>query len=132
MKNLTKNIIIIIGMLILLILMFTTNTHAVGDEPIKLATGIINPSDYKPEDLQTDDVSIVTEKANTIIDYIGIIGIIVTVVSLIVLGIKYMVGSIEEKADYKKSMIPYLVGVFMFFAVTQILLIIYKFVEQFI
>ena len=131
MKRLTQNIIIVIAMLILIILMFTTNTYAIGNETIKLASGVINPSDYKPTDLEDDDVSIVTEKANTIIDYIGVIGIIVTVATLIVLGIKYMVGSIEEKADYKKSMIPYLVGVFVFFAITQILSIVYTFVEQF-
>ena len=28
----------------------------------------------------------------------------------VVLGIKYMVGSVEEKAEYKKMLIPYLAG----------------------
>ena len=39
------------------------------------------------------------------------IGIIVAVIVLLVLGIKYMMGSASEKAEYKKTMIPYLVGI---------------------
>ncbi|MEI3401230.1 MAG: hypothetical protein V8R51_02250 [Clostridia bacterium] len=38
------------------------------------------------------------------------VGIVLSVVILIILGIKYMMGSAEEKAEYKKTMIPYLIG----------------------
>lgn len=38
-----------------------------------------------------------------------------------ILGIKYMTGSLEEKAEYKKSMIPYLIGVAIFFSLSTIL-----------
>ena len=131
MKKSIKIMTIINIIFIVLILIFPANTFAVESKQIKIATGIINPNDFKPDDLQTEDVDVITEKANTIIDYIGMIGIIVTIVSLMLIGIKYMMGSVEEKADYKKSMIPYLVGVFVFFAITQILSIIYTFVEQF-
>ena len=57
----------------------------------------------------------------TIIEVIRVIGIIVTVISLMLLGIKYMTGSVEEKADYKKTMIPYLIGVVIFFSLSTIL-----------
>ena len=46
-------------------------------------------------------------------NYTGIIqyiGIILAVIILIILGIKYMVGSIEQKAEYKKTMMPYIIG----------------------
>lgn len=47
------------------------------------------------------------------------VGIVLSVVILIILGIKYMMGSAEEKAEYKKTMIPYLVGAaFIFLAPT--------------
>lgn len=32
-----------------------------------------------------------------------------------------MVGSIEEKAEYKKSMIPYIIGVVLLFSVSGVL-----------
>ena len=48
------------------------------------------------------------------------VGIVLAVVILMILGIKYMVGSAEEKADYKKSMIPYLVGAVVLFGASAI------------
>lgn len=41
---------------------------------------------------------------------VTIIGYAMAIIILIAMGIKYMTGSIEEKAGYKKSMIPYFVG----------------------
>ena len=49
----------------------------------------------------------------------------VAVVILLVLGIKYMMGSAEEKAEYKKSMIPYIVGAVLIFASTTIVGVVY-------
>ena len=42
-----------------------------------------------------------------------------------------MLGSVEERADYKKTMIPYLIGAFMVFTVSLIPQIIFKFMEKF-
>lgn len=39
------------------------------------------------------------------------IGIGISVIVLLIIGIKYMMGSVEEKAEYKKSMLPYIIGV---------------------
>ena len=38
------------------------------------------------------------------------IAIIVAVISLSILGVKYMVGSVEEKASYKEKLIPIAIG----------------------
>ena len=46
----------------------------------------------------------------TIVTIMQTVGIVVAVVILLILGIKYMIGSAEEKAEYKKTMIPYIVG----------------------
>ena len=59
-------------------------------------------------------------KIKPIIGVITTIGIIASVITLIILGIKYMVGSIEEKAEYKKSMVPYLIGAFFVFSVSTV------------
>lgn len=55
-----------------------------------------------------------------IVGIITTIGIIVAVVVLLVLGIKYMMGSAAEKAEYKKTMIPYLVGAVLIFGASAI------------
>ena len=65
---------------------------------------------------------------NQIITVVSVAGSIVSVVVLIVLGIKYMMGSAEEKADYKKSMIPYLVGAILIFAASALAQVVYQFV----
>lgn len=59
------------------------------------------------------------------------IGVVTSVVGLIVIGIKYMLGSVEEKADYKKTMIPYIVGCFLVFTVSLIPQLIYIIMSNF-
>ena len=62
-----------------------------------------------------------------IIGAIQAIGSLVSVGILVVLGIKYMMGSAEEKAEYKKTMIPYLIGAVMVFMASNIAGAVYKF-----
>ena len=54
-------------------------------------------------------------------------GVVVAVVILLVLGIKYMMGSAEEKAEYKKSMLPYLIGALVLFGASTIANVVYEF-----
>ena len=63
---------------------------------------------------------------NQIITVVSVAGSIVSVIVLIVLGIKYMIGSAEEKAEYKKTMIPYIVGAVLIFAGTSLVRVIYS------
>ena len=55
------------------------------------------------------------------------IGIGVAVIILVVVGIKYMMGSAEEKAEYKKTMIPYVVGAVLIGAASTIANAVYTF-----
>lgn len=64
-------------------------------------------------------------KINKIIVVIQVVASVTSVAVLIALGIKYMVGSIEEKAEYKRTMIPYLVGAIMVFGITNITSFLY-------
>lgn len=61
---------------------------------------------------------------NIIIGAIRVVGVVVLVATLMIIGIKYMTGSVSEKAEYKKTMIPYLVGAFVFLALTQLIAVI--------
>lgn len=61
---------------------------------------------------------------NKLIGVLQQIGSIVSVIALVAMGIKYMVGSVEEKAEYKKTMIPYVIGAVLVFATTNVLAIV--------
>jgi type IV secretory pathway VirB2 component (pilin) len=72
----------------------------------------------------------VSNLGKTIVSITQTIGIVVAVVVLLVLGIKYMIGSAEQKAEYKKTMIPYIVGAVLIFAATTIVTVIYNISTQ--
>ena len=72
-------------------------------------------------------VSKITEVGNNIIGVLQTVGIVVSVIILIVLGLKYMMGSAEEKAEYKKTMIPYIVGAALIFAASVLAQVVYQF-----
>jgi len=68
-----------------------------------------------------------TNLGNQVIGIIQVVGIIISVAVLMILGIKYMMGSAEEKAEYKKTFIPYIVGAIILFAAAAFAQVIYNF-----
>ncbi len=74
----------------------------------------------------TGTEAILKDKGNSAVKIISTIGVIISVIMLIVLGIKYMLGSTEEKAEYKKSLMPYTIGAGLLFAASSIAQIIYE------
>ena len=69
----------------------------------------------------------VTSFGQNIMGVVQVAGVVIAVIVLMVLGIKYMMGSAEEKAEYKKTMIPYLVGAILIFAASTIANVVYQF-----
>ena len=129
MKRNTVNILFKILIFIMLIFAFTgtySKANVKIEEEIKIA--MLNPDDFEPGAITGYDS--VIEKGSIIIDVIRVIGIIVTVISLLILGIKFMTGSVEEKAEYKKTMIPYFIGVIIFFSLSTILTTIIELVAD--
>lgn len=72
----------------------------------------------------------ITTKANAILGIIQTIGVVISVVVLIILGIKYMLGSIEERASYKESFKPYIIGAFLLFTGSLLPNLIYTWVTN--
>ncbi len=66
------------------------------------------------------DTSSISKTAGKIISMIRNIAIIAGVLIIVILGFKYMMGSVEEKADYKKSFIPLIVGIVIIMGATSI------------
>ena len=42
------------------------------------------------------------------------------IIILMILGVKFMLGSVEEKAEYKKSFMPLIIGIVLVVAATSI------------
>ena len=78
---------------------------------------------WKPTTGNNDEL---TDMAGKILGIIQVLGSVVSVLALVVIGIKYMLGSVEEKAKYKETMLPYIVGCIMLFAITNIATTLYK------
>ena len=87
----------------------------------------INPASLTGN--EPTNVSAATDFGNKIIGILQVIGSIAAVVILMILGFKYMMGSAEDKADYKKSMIPYIVGAICIFLAPIIAGAVYDFVK---
>lgn len=75
-------------------------------------------------------ISGITAIGSKILTVITTVGMVLSVIIVAVLGIKYMMGSTEEKAEYKKTMIPYLVGAVLVFGASAIGKMVYEFTKQ--
>lgn len=124
-------ILVIISVLITLVIGITGvvygNEMQLTSEELRLAstTGLIDPNDYKPGSMtEVENANHLFDIGNMVVSIVRIIASIISVVVLLILGIKYMLGSVEEKAEYKKSMMPYVIGAVLVFGITNILAII--------
>ena len=100
----------ILAMLLIVIALitFTTNVFAAGE---------IDPKSLTPT--YGDDAGLTT-KAGQIMGMIRNVSIVAAVIIIMVLGVKFMLGSVEEKAEYKKSFMPLIVGIVLVVSATTI------------
>ena len=80
----------------------------------------VNAADFIQVNPSTNNAGKITNVAGNIFGIIRLVGMALSIGVLMILGIKYMMGSAEEKAEYKKTMIPYLIGAILLFAGTFI------------
>ena len=118
-----KNAIKIIMMIMLLAILVPLLGEIVNNE--------VNATDFNPDPYvsgisrdSTTGTSNINQIGRTIVGLLRGFGTVVSVAALIAIGIKYMAGSVEEKAQYKKSMLPYVIGAVMVFAITNLIAII--------
>lgn len=131
-KHLIKNLMCFILVCMIALNLNTLKVYAVPTQSTELTDGSgtqstdpsKNPDFYKPTPSPNEPE--VQEKAGIILGYINTIGVVVSVITLIIIGIKYMLGSIEEKAEYKKTMMYYIIGAALLFAATTIPNILYN------
>lgn len=120
-KEMTRKRLIIC--ILMIVLFLTIVSYPICGEALTDPT--LNPNAWNPT-IENDTQ--LTEKVGNVLGIINTIGIVVAIIVLMMLGIKYMLGSIEEKAEYKKAVIPYVIGMFLLVSVTTLPNIIYKIV----
>jgi len=85
-------------------------TSSGGSTSSGSSTSTIDPSDYKPDELSNVETELIFNKTGIILAAIRNISIVTSVIVLMVIGVKYILGSVEEKASYKETMVPYIIG----------------------
>ena len=116
-ENMTSKIVKITLILTIIISIFWNyNVQAITDP-------LTNPDAYKPSGALE---STLLGKGGRILGAISTIGTVLSVVVLMIIGIKYMTGSVEEKAEYKKTMTSYMLGAFLLFAATTLPNLLYN------
>ena len=109
--------------LILLLIILTTITL---NNSIVVATELtIDTEFYEPGDIARGDADRVVNIAGKILGAVRNCGIIISVIVIAIIGLKYMFCSLEEKANYKENMIPYVVGCFILMMATTIPSLVY-------
>ncbi len=126
-KNITK-IITTILLVTMLLTSFATISQATSQSGA--SAGTINPDDFKPGDLTASDTATAFRSAGVIVNAIINVGLVISIVMFMVLGMKYMMGSIEERAEYKKTLMPMIIGTLMLFLSGKIVSIIWGIMSQ--
>lgn len=67
---------------------------------------------------------------NTIFSIVRVVGTISSVAALMLLGIKYMLGSVDQKAEYKKTFFVYIVGFILVFCVCTLGNLVYEWIQS--
>ena len=79
----------------------------------------LSPSDLEQK-IKYGESDALANKAGQIMGMIRNVAVIAAVIILMVLGVKYMLGSVEEKAEYKKSFMPLIIGIILVVSATAI------------
>ncbi len=120
-----------IGKIVLIIIILLTIFSCIGNNVYASITNPVeNPDYYKPSDNKEEDNSKFISIGNAIMGTIRAVGSLIAVVTLMTLGIRYMLASTQDKALYKETFIPYIIGAVLVFAIPNIIGVIYDLVKN--
>lgn len=115
--------IICLSLLFILLLMITYSSFSVyaGDNFNVNVYKVAKPSKFS---------SAATQITGIILYVIRVVGASIAIISLMIIGIKYMYGSAGDKADYKKNLVIFTIGGIGMFSVSTIVGYIIKLSEK--
>lgn len=116
--NKTMKILTVMLLAITLVMFFSSNVLAASASK---ASGLISNIEKATNDAESKvDTSKFVSTAGKIIVLLRNFSIIAGVILIIVLGVKYMMGSVEQKSDYQKSFVPLVIGIILVIGATSI------------
>ena len=116
-----KKVIKIISVIAMAIMLISVTFSTV------IAAGTLEPNQITSDGWSGEGQTQIQTVGGAIVGVLQTVGVVISVVILIVLGIKYIMGSAEEKAEYKKTMIPYIIGAALIFMASVLAQVIFKF-----
>ena len=120
MRGKLIKIIGVVFISIVLISIFSINNN----KCMAISDVTTNPGGWMPTG-DDEGGDILNEKMGPVLKIIRNIGIIISVLTLSVIGLKIMFSSVEGKAEYKQKLLPWAIGAFMVFSMTTIPSLIY-------
>ncbi len=94
--------------------------------PLTINCSQINPDNYKSSGPTKTDVQSMYKFGGSVAGIIQVVGTIVSAATMIIIGIRYVAASADEKAEYKERMFPYFIGAILLFGASNIVNIAYK------
>ena len=125
MKKIIKIVICIIMIIAILILNTNSVTASSLGDIINSGSNFINSGANTNAIVPNEEG--IRDTSNFIFNIVFTLGIIILIIWGMVLGIKFITGSVEEQADVKKGLFPYGVGciiIFSGYAIWRIVVII--------
>ena len=113
MKKSTNQIMLKIFTILLVIITIASLSTSV------LAGNAISAADLEANITFGNDTTMV-QKVGSIMGTIRNIAVIAAVIVLMIIGVKYILGSVEEKAEYKKTFMPLIIGIVLVVLATSI------------
>lgn len=99
--------------------------------PLVHAAVSINTSDYNPQNRTVPkDTETIFNIGSKLWGILSAVGVIVSVIALAIIGLRTIFGSVEDKAAYKKAMIPYIIGLCMVAGISGIVNLAYNFANE--
>ena len=118
-KSTIQTLVKIVAVLLIAIcvISFTNNVNA----------ELLDPKNIQPDaNVESGDALQLAQKAA---GWIRNISVIAAVIIIMIIGVKYILGSVEEKAEYKKTFMPLIIGIILVVAATTIATFIFNAVD---
>lgn len=107
-----RKLAIIVMLIFALVLFFSIKINASDD---------INPNNYKTT-LSASEAAGLFSKAKPILTILRALSVMIAVIAISILGIKFMIGSVEQKASYKEKLIPIVIGAILISGLSSLLI----------
>ena len=129
MKKIIKFVICIIMIIAILILNTNSVTASSLGDIINSGSNFINSGANTNAIVPNEEG--IRDTSNFIFNIVFTLGIIILIIWGMVLGIKFITGSVEQQAEVKKGLIPYGVGCVIIFGAYTIWSIVVNIASQF-